>query len=278
MAEINNKGQVLLILIISLAVLLGIGLSISSQSISSVTRTSRTDSLQKVTAAAEGGIEKYLLYTDATLNGFVGKTNLIEKFLASNTESNITVAYYTAEASSSIIYPEVNPAQVANFYFSDDPKNQTYSGQKTCLKITTDTPNPSYMLNVYIKNSTVTPFVPSSLDFTYDASSSNKFLLEKYIVKSGSFDTASPTSCGTGGIEFTNGAVLRISPITASLQNLKIEILSSDFTNIKKVVQGYTITSVGKFSSGSDSSQRKITAYKFLDSPSYLFDYTAFID
>lgn len=277
MREIDNKGQVLLLVTISLAVLLGIGLSISSQSISSITRTSRSDSMQKVTAAAEGGIEKYLLFTDNSLAGVVDNTNLLEKFTESNTEALVNIDYYSAGSSKVLVYPEVNAGQVATFYFSNNLATQAFNGEKSCLKITSDTSNASYMLNAVVKNSSVLDFSSASSDINYDPTTSNKYLMEKYIVKEGSMTTPSPTSC-SGGYEFTNIAMLRVHPVNGTIKNLKIEILNSSINNLSDVIQGYRIISTGKFSSGSDSSKRTIEAIKFLDSPSYLFDYAAFID
>lgn len=280
MPKINNSGQVLLIITIALATLLGIGISVSNQTLSSISRTSQTDSIQKVTAAAEGGLEKYMLLSDSVLSTRVSDTNLVVTFQQSNTRAKITVANMTTNQNSGLTFPEVAVGQVANFYFSNDLSTQTFSGQKTCLKITTDTPNPDFMMNVIVKNPTVTAFQPTTQAATpnYDATTSNQYLMEKYINKDGSFVTSNPESCGTNSYRFTNAALLRIHPLTETLKNLKIEIEDSDISNLSSVRQGFIITSTGEFSTGDDKTTRKITASKFLDSPSHVFDYTAFID
>ena len=72
---------------------------------------------------------------------------------------------------------------------------------------------------------------------------------------------------------------MRIHPLSESLKNLKISVLnSSNIQNLNNVRQGFTIVSVGEFDGVDDKTTRRITATKFLDSPSYVFDYTAFID
>jgi len=279
MPKLNNSGQVLLIVTIALATLLGIGISVSNQTLSSISRTSQTDSLQKVTAAAEGGLEKYLLLTDNALVNLIGNNNIVENFSQSNTRAKVSVANMTA-SNNGLTFPEVAVGQVANFYFSNDLTTQTFSGQKTCLKITTDTPNADFMMNVVVKNTNVTTFQPTTpaAVVNYDASTSNQFLMEKYVNKGGSFVTVSPESCGTNSYRFTNAALLRIHPLKQSLKNLKVEIINSDISNLSSVRQGFILTSIGEFASGDDKSTRKITASKYLDSPSQVFDFTAFID
>jgi hypothetical protein len=279
MPKLNDSGQVLLIVTIALATLLGVGLSVSNQTLSSISRTSQTDSLQKVTAAAEGGLEKYLLLTDSVLQSRVANSNLVENFNASNTRARIAVEN-VFPGNTGIIYPELAPGQVANFFFSNDLSTQIFSGQKTCLKISTQPISPSFMLNVVVKNLAVSTFQPTTLPTieNYDATTSNEYLMEKYIYSNGSFVGVSPESCGTNSYRFTNAALLRIHPLSQTLNNLKIEIVNSDIGNLSQVRQGFKITSTGEFISGSDTTTRKIVATKFLDAPSYVFDYTGFID
>jgi hypothetical protein len=280
MPKINDSGQVLLIITIALATLLGIGISVSNQTLSSISRTSQTDSLQKVTAAAEGGLEKYMLITDSSLENKVGEPAEVKTFSESKTQAKITVDRISA-GDTGLTFPEVAVNQVANFFFSNDISSQTFTGQKTCLKITTDTPNPNFMMNVVVKNSTVTTFQPTTpaAVVNYDATTSNNFLMEKYINKDGSFVNAAPEPYGTNSYCFTNAALLRIHPLTETLRNLKIEVVGTSGTsNLKSVTQGYKIISIGEFTSSDDKTTRKITASKFRDAPSHVFDYTAFID
>jgi len=283
MKKINNKGQILLIITIALATLLGIGLSVSNQTLSSITRTSQTDSLQKVTAAAEGGLEKYLLLNDQALIENVGKTNLVETFTASKTRAKITVSNLVI-GNSGLSFPEVSLGQVANVHFTQnsDIVSTNFLNQEACLRITTDTPNADFMLNVIVQNPTQETFKPNTPSnvVNYDATKSNKFLMEKYIYKDGSWaNSVKPEECATNSYKFKNTAILRIHPLSESLKNLKISVLnSSNIQNLNNVRQGFTIVSVGEFDGVDDKTTRRITATKFLDSPSYVFDYTAFID
>ena len=277
--KINNQGQVLLIVVISLAVLLGVGLSISSGTLSSITRTSRTDSLQKVTAAAEGGLESYLLKTDDQLKQVLASSTstATQRYNESNTKATITVSKITA-GDTGITFDTLDPGEVATFYFADDPSAITKASKTACIKISTDTPNPEYILNVIVRNpSTLAPFI-SVTNKNYDATTTNNFLMEKYIYSGTGFvRSVNPTSC-TGGYQFTDAALLRIHPLTKSLTNLVISVVTSSDTNLKNITQGYRIVSKGEFISAGDATVRTIDAVKYLDSPSNMFDYAAFVD
>ena len=277
--KIDNQGQVLLIVVISLAILLGVGLSISSGTLSSITRTSRTDSLQKVTAAAEGGLESYLLKTDSQLAQVAGAATTSQDYNESNTKATISVSKVTA-GDTGITFDTLDPGEVATFYFAEDPSTVTKTGKISCIKISTDTLSPEYMLNVVVRNPK--PLVAfksvSTAAANYDAAATNNFLMEKYIYSGNGFvKSISPTPCN-GGYQFTDAALLRIHPLTKSLANLTIDVVSSTDENLINVTQGYRITSKGQFISGGDATVRTIDAVKYLDSPSNMFDYAAFVD
>jgi hypothetical protein len=280
-SKLNNQGQVLLIVVISLAVLLGVGLSISSGTLSSITRTSRTDSLQKVTAAAEGGLESYLLKTDDQLKQVLaGTSTATQNYNESNTKATITVSKVSA-GDTGITFDTLDPGEVATFYFADDPSTVTKSSKTACIKISTDTPNPEYILNVIVRNPNTPAAFKSVSAVNYDATATNNFLMEKYIYSGTGFArSVSPSTC-TGGYQFTDAALLRIHPLTKSLSNLNISVVTgteTSDTNLKNITQGYRIISKGEFISSGDATVRTIDAVKYLDSPSNMFDYAAFID
>jgi len=56
----GERGQALLIVVVALTIALSVGISTSLRTLSSVSRTSTTDTASRVLAAAEGGIEHYL--------------------------------------------------------------------------------------------------------------------------------------------------------------------------------------------------------------------------
>ena len=56
----NEKGQTLLFVVVAMTIALSIGINASVRTLSSLSRTSRTDTASRALAAAEGGIERYL--------------------------------------------------------------------------------------------------------------------------------------------------------------------------------------------------------------------------
>ena len=78
---IDDGGQVLLFAVVAMSIALAIGVAISSRTLSSLSRTTRTDTSSRVYAAAEGGIESYLNLSDARLE------ELAEAFENNNLDS-----------------------------------------------------------------------------------------------------------------------------------------------------------------------------------------------
>lgn len=59
----NSKGQVLLFIMVITVITLGMGITVSQRAVSSIARSSRTDSSLRSLAAAEAGAEHFLGYT-----------------------------------------------------------------------------------------------------------------------------------------------------------------------------------------------------------------------
>jgi hypothetical protein len=80
MAKILNKksyeqGQTLLFVVIAVTISLAVGVAVSTRTISSLRRVSRTDSAARVIAAAEGGIENMLGRTYNQLDGAIDEAD-----------------------------------------------------------------------------------------------------------------------------------------------------------------------------------------------------------
>jgi len=67
----NQKGQVLLFVIVGLTISMVIGISVAVRSLNSSARVTRTDSSSRVTAAAEGGIERFLALSIVELENII---------------------------------------------------------------------------------------------------------------------------------------------------------------------------------------------------------------
>jgi len=297
----DNSGQVLLFVTVLLAIILGAGLSISANTLSAITRTSQTDSFQKVTAAAEGGLERFLMKTDMALATDVGKTATIS--FDGNIKSDVSVSKYTIAQGSILSYSSLNTAEVATIYFVKlETENDVVVAKNPdgyiCLKIDTTSPvsETAYNISVYRENLTRAPDPASYLvnlaptppaSSNQDFSIYNFFTQTKYAYKNGSFvGSVAPPSCSQGGFRYDSPLLVRIQPVGVGsryvLENVKITVTfvsnSTTNNNLKNLTQGYNITSRASFNTGfGDGSVRTIQATKYLDSPSYLFDYVGVI-
>lgn len=72
----NNKGQALLFVVVAMTIALTIGVAVSSRTLSSLKRTTSTDTSSRVFSAAEGGIEWFLRQPISVLEALAdGDTN-----------------------------------------------------------------------------------------------------------------------------------------------------------------------------------------------------------
>lgn len=277
--KFNNQGQVLLIVVIAMAVTLGVGLGITSRSTESLKRTTNLDSLQKVTAAAEGALEKKLLLTDQELeNSLLSDTPFVEDF-NNDTVSNVTISKLTA-GSSGMIYERIKPSESVTFLLSEfSNATNTLTPNTACVKLTV-TPPVDYMLNVVTSNPSVQIF--SSTDLSTNTNQVNRvktntYLMESYIYSGGNFKTVGPsTNCPDGSFLFANAYLLRFQPLSAEVTTLNV---STTNQNVQKIIQGFKLVSKGRYKDGiNDQTTRTIEAYKYLDTPSSIYDYTLFID
>lgn len=67
----NESGQALLFIVVVMTIALAIGINASVRTITSLSRTTRTDTASRALAAAEGGIERYLPLTTSQLEDAV---------------------------------------------------------------------------------------------------------------------------------------------------------------------------------------------------------------
>lgn len=100
----NEKGQVLLFVIVTMTIALALVSEITTRNLSSTSQTTSTDSFQRVSAAAESGAETFLKYSDNELEDRVGDTNILNYRPSQsgntddpiNTQAEVTVERYGA--------------------------------------------------------------------------------------------------------------------------------------------------------------------------------------
>jgi hypothetical protein len=289
----NNSGQVLLIVVVALAVTLGVGLGITSRNTASLKRTGNLDSFQKVTAAAEGALEKYLLKNDTDLDAMVNTVSPATPeeilFAESKTKAVVTVSKLKA-GDTGMVYEKIKPSETVSFltteYSSLGPSTPASS---VCLRFEALPANITYMINVLTSNPS--PYTVTGLPYTNqtfptdtaviktaalaDRQLSNAFRHETYLASGNSINTVA-TTC-PNGYKFTNVTMVRIQPLSGELSQLNVKVVDVT-SNVKNITQGYKISAVGRFSDSVDKTTRTVEAYKYLDTPSSIYDYAVFLD
>lgn len=104
---------------------------------------------------------------------------------------------------------------------------------------------------------------------------SNAFINESYL-GSGNSLNGNPTNCSNGYI-FTNVTMVRVQPLSGEISKLTIKV-SDQTSGVKDITQGFKISSKGLFSNSLDKTTRTVEAYKYLDTPSSIYDYAVFLD
>jgi len=277
--NLDNKGQVLLIVVVTMAVTLGVGLGITSRSTESLKRTGNIDSLQKVTAAAEGALEKKLLLSDEQLEESVKSRTTLTEYFNNDTVSDVTVTQLTA-GSSGMIYERIKPSESITFLLSEFSNPIASLRPNTaCVKLEI-VPSVDYMLNVVTSNPSVAIFEPAitpALSKPVNVIKTNTYLMESYLYSGGSFQGVSPsTNCPNGWFQFSNAYMLRFQPLSVEVTTLTV---STTNTTVQRIIQGFKLTSKGRFKDEiGDKTTRTIEAFKYLDTSSGIYDYTMFLD
>lgn len=158
---INNKGQVLLFVAVSMVIALGIGLSTSERTISSLFRTSETDTSTRALAAAEAGAENVLRRGYNELESAVG--------------SSITV---------DIPYPTSGASAQALVSISEAPGTSPVTGP---------------LANLRIKQVFLTGYGDSEIELCWQSSSWDPDMYYKVVKSDGSYTKGYITGVGTSG-------------------------------------------------------------------------------
>lgn len=293
----NNQGQVLLIVVVAMAVTLGVGLGITSRNTDSLRRTGNLDSFQKVTAAAEGGLERFLIKSDTELEEYLpvvivpGETSPPEEIIFNNGTTAFVTVHPLSAGSAGMIFEEIKPSEVVTFLttefsFANPDLVPTNS---ICLKFDVVPSTTKYMLNVVTSNPNVEIFEPIEDNLitnnTFNSTKTNIYLMESYLSDGNSnFKSPAPVSgncSGSGFFEFKNSFLVRFHPLSNTVDELRISVNSTNSNArraVQNIIQGYKITSTGRFSDGIDRTSRTIEAFKYLDTPAATYDYAMFLD
>lgn len=114
----NEQGQALIFVVATMTVALAVGVGVSLRNLSSISRTSRTDTASRAQAAAEGGAENILSRSEAEIKYFVGGPAQAITFAPSTNDSVtavalVTVEYFNIEPGMNYLPLEIKEGQVS---------------------------------------------------------------------------------------------------------------------------------------------------------------------
>ena len=300
----NERGQALLFVVVALTVALAIGMSVSTRTISSVKRSTSTDTSSRVYSAAEGGIEWFLRQPTSVLNALAdGNNNSGADCPAGTTDyagddKSCVISYTSATGDniSSIAIVAVdpftfnNPAGSTNHYWfyinSGEVKeirlNGTYNGNLRICWATQD--------------SSATPIIP---DLYYTVYNNASGIINKGILRNSSGSHSGSTEEGVTAasmvingttntfytnLDFTECATLNI-PNASSARGLR---LKSMYAPSKVGVfpltgtlptQGYTINSIGQLQENETiKTVKKLKVFRSYEYMPSVFDYAIYSD
>ncbi len=135
----NQKGQTLLFVVVAMTIALSIGINASVRTLTSLSRTSRTDTSSRALAAAEGGIERYLALSSKELEQATTGNSCPEGVYDNATSSCkiefenasdilVSQAFVSVERYNPIFYPfTLESGQVKEIKLYDNTTDSYYS-------------------------------------------------------------------------------------------------------------------------------------------------------
>ncbi|NMB70340.1 hypothetical protein GYA27_04030 [candidate division WWE3 bacterium] len=293
----NEQGQALLFVVVALTVAMAIGMSVSTRTISSVRRSTSTDTSSRVYSAAEGGIEWFLNQPSTVLNALSdGNTNGGSE-CPSGTQPHETngaacVINYSSATGDNVRSRAI--VTIAPFtYNSPTGSPNHYWFYVNTGEVKEVALGGSYNGNMRVcwssQDSAITP------DIYYSYYNNNNGIIRKSILKNQSrpnvnvsetnpvtlTTTASGTSYPT--LDFTDCAVINISNnsvmgirFKAMYAPAKVGVFEMDDT---LPVQGYTISSIGElFENELIRTVKKLRVYRSFQYLPAVFDYAIYSD
>lgn len=122
----NKKGQIVIVLLLTMLVALAIGLTITQRSITDIATSTQTEQSSRAFSAAEAGIEKALKAGDLPLN--------IPSFdLGNQSKAEVKVADSLPRPKQALEFPPIGKDQVAQFWLANI--NQPFAPYYTQNKV-----------------------------------------------------------------------------------------------------------------------------------------------
>jgi len=280
----TEKGQALLFVVVAMTIALTVGISISSQTISSLKQSSSTDSASRAFSAAEGGIEWFLRQGESVLENLSdGNTNNGEDCPQGSAGDNTNTACI-------ITYEPQNNDKIQS--------KATITVKKFNVNYTTS-PNEHYWFVVspgstkevsLLNYSGNTDICWKSLEtsqssaiyyYTYNIDGIKEKKLITPVSITGSISVSGSVSASTGKLDFNSCYRINIPANTIGLRikslytpsRIGIFPLGNNFST-----QGYRITSVGQIDDVSQNikATKEINVYRSYPYVSSIFDYAIY--
>jgi len=263
-AMINNeKGQALVFVVATMTVALAVGVGVSIRNLSSISRTSRTDTASRAQAAAEGGAENILSKTDSELDGLVGADPTLITFTPTGTDNvtavaEVSVEHHNIVSGQDYLPIQIQKGQVSEVTLASDNIEICWSpvSDETSTDLYFTAYNDSGDLSRSGSAASSRDGFPGDYDYNFDGSSAGK---------DGFSDCYTPSlpSNATGlRIRSLNGASnIGVYPADGTLPD-----------------QGYRVTSVGKLHNveqGEEAEVSVMVVRSYAYSPG-IFDYGVF--
>jgi len=241
----NQKGQVLLFVIVTMTIAMAVGVAIATRTLASLSRTSRSDTSNKALAAAESGIEHFLAMDFDSLATYVDapeptKLEFYDEVSGITTTADVTVSSFTNNSPTGSTYDfNLGEGFVKEVTF----KSSSISGN---INVCWDNTNTALRYVVYNQDGiTSKGLVNPSSNPGLDTSNA---------------DTADSSGTYAGGC--------RTIGISSDTYGVRLHSLYEDAnfsvsSTSELPVQGYKITSIGKLlQEGKVITTKKITVYK----------------
>ena len=119
----NQKGQALIFVIGTMTIAMAVGVGVAVRNLSSISRSSRTDTSTRAQAAAEGGVENFLAKPNSELESLVNTTQTIT-FTPTGEDSittvaDVTVEYYNIPSGQSYLPLTISGGKMAQVWLND---------------------------------------------------------------------------------------------------------------------------------------------------------------
>ncbi|RJR27403.1 hypothetical protein C4561_02525 [candidate division WWE3 bacterium] len=296
----NSSGQALLFIVVAMSVALAIGIAVSSRTLTSLRRTTSTDTSTRVFATAEGGIEWFLRQpTDVLMELSDGDVNNGVNCPATNSECPCGTLPHPTDNSACILeYPgqsgdSINAqasVRISTFTWNfQDGANDHYwfnldPGDVKEVRLVNIANNVYYQGNIDICWRSLEASQSSGI---YFATYSSGGVVSKGVASPtfpvGTYDVGGDVNAGAGRLDFdqcyrininTNRTGLRLKSLYAPS---KVGIFPATSNNFP--LQGFLIESTGEISDDSGIRvTKRIQVYRSFPYMPSIFDYAVYSD